>query len=45
MMEGKENTVNKLTKGIDYLFKKNNIKYISGKASIESDQIARGAIK
>ena len=40
MMDGKENTVNKLTKGIDYLFKKNNIKYISGKASIESDQMS-----
>ena len=41
MMDGKENTVNKLTKGIDYLFKKNNIKYIIGQASIDSDQIVK----
>ena len=38
MMDGKDNTVNKLTKGIEHLFKKNNIKYIVGQASIDSDQ-------
>ena len=38
MMDGKDNTVNKLTKGIEHLFKKNNIKYIVGNASIDSDQ-------
>ena len=38
MMDGKDNTVNKLTQGIEHLFKKNNIKYIVGNASIDSDQ-------
>ncbi len=41
MMEGKENTVNKLTKGIEYLFKKNNVKYIIGQASLDNDRIVK----
>jgi dihydrolipoamide dehydrogenase len=41
MMEGKENTVNKLSNGIQYLFNKNNIKYIIGQASLESDRTVK----
>ena len=41
MMEGKDNTINKLTNGIQHLFKKNNIKYIIGQASLESDRTVK----
>lgn len=39
MMEGKNNIVEKLTKGIEHLFKKNNIKYIIGQAYIDDNKI------
>ena len=39
MMEGKNNIVEKLTKGIEHLFKKNNIKYIIGQAYIDGNKI------
>ncbi|MBH88264.1 MAG: dihydrolipoyl dehydrogenase [Pelagibacterales bacterium] len=41
MMEGKKNTVEKLTKGIEHLFKKNNIKHIIGHASFDNDKIVK----
>ena len=41
MMEGKDNTINKLTNGIQHLFKKNNIEYIIGQASLESDRTVK----
>ena len=40
MMDGKENTVNKLTREL-IIYLKNNIKYIIGQASIDSDQIVK----
>ena len=39
MMKVKEKSVTDLTKGIEFLFKKNKITYIRGKASIKSAQI------
>ncbi len=41
MMEGKNNTVEKLTKGIEHLFKKNNIKRIIGHASFDNDKMVK----
>ena len=41
MMEGKDNTINKLTNGIHHLCKKNNIEYIIGQASLESDRTVK----
>jgi dihydrolipoamide dehydrogenase len=37
MMKAKETAVNGLTKGIEFLFKKNNVKYIKGTASFTDE--------
>lgn len=37
MMKAKEGSVNSLTKGIEYLFKKNNVEYIKGTGSFVDD--------
>jgi len=37
MMDNKNKSVSILTKGIEYLFKKNKVTYVKGKASIKSD--------
>ena len=41
MMQGKDNTINKLTNGIKHLFKKNRIEYIIGQASLENDRTVK----
>ena len=41
MMQGKDNTINKLTNGIKHLFKKNSIEYIIGQASLENDRTVK----
>jgi dihydrolipoamide dehydrogenase len=41
MMKGKEEAINKLTNGVEFLFKKNNIQHIVGLASIEKDNIVK----
>ena len=41
MMEGKEEAINKLTNGIQFLFQKNKIQHIVGLASIEKDKIVK----
>ena len=37
MMKAKEKSVTTLTKGIEFLFKKNKVTYIKGKASLKSN--------